>query len=335
MLEEVGVVAGVGDDLAIGDLVDLGDDLIHELAVVGDEQEGAGVVAQVFLEPEQRDEVEMVGGLVQEEEVRFHHQESGEMGAHHPAAAEFLGGSDELVFTVAKPRQDLLGLGIDLGIGEGVVFGVGLHVGGAVDGPGCLQFLEALFKTQDFAAATGGNVEHGFLPDGFTLLGQVTHHGPGIPFDGAFVGLFLGEDDGEEGGFAGAVGADEGDVVAIIHLEGRSFEKDSSAVGHLEVADREHAVSPGGVGRILRENRRMDQRALGRVGGKGGRDIAGGLAAGMAGLIGSGGGQCRVGSTILFDPAAHQEPFRDRGRRRRERPGTGFWRFRVGGVGQR
>ncbi len=99
-LFEVGrVVAGVGNEFR-GVRIDLDDGLddgVHEVAVVGNHQDGAGVVEQVALEPEQREQVEVVGRLVEHEQVRLHDEELGEVGAHHPAAGVFAGGLVEVV----------------------------------------------------------------------------------------------------------------------------------------------------------------------------------------------------------------------------------------------
>ena len=245
LAEELGVVAGVGDDLALGDLVHLRDHLVHELAVVRNQQERARIVGEVVLQPEQGEQVEVVGGLVEQEQVGLHDEQPGEMGAHHPAAAEFLRGAMELVFAVAQPGQHLLGLGVHQRVGQRVVLGMRLHVGRAVHGAGGLEFLEDVLVAGDLAAAPGGEVEDGFLADRLALLGQVAHHRPGVALDGALVGLFLAENDGEKGGFAGAVGTDEGDTVAVVHRERRTLEEDASAVGHLEIADGKHAGPPG------------------------------------------------------------------------------------------
>ena len=54
-----------------------------------DEDEGVGIGFEVGLQPVAGFEVEMVGGLVEQQQVRLFEQEFGERDAHLPAAGEF------------------------------------------------------------------------------------------------------------------------------------------------------------------------------------------------------------------------------------------------------
>ncbi|MFM1945088.1 MAG: hypothetical protein RI897_4070 [Verrucomicrobiota bacterium] len=208
-LDEVtGVVAGVGDDFAAFDFVDLVDDFVHELAVVGDEEDGAGIFFEVILEPEEGEEVEVVGGFVEEEEVGFDDEESGEVCAHDPATAHGLGFASEVGVFEAEPAEEVFGFGFGLGIVEFVVAGVGVEVIGGGDVAGFLKFAEFDLELGQFVDAAGGDVEDGFVADGFGFLREVADDGPFIAFHRAGVGFELFKDDGEESGFAGAVGAD-------------------------------------------------------------------------------------------------------------------------------
>jgi len=69
---------------------------------------------QIFLEPEERLEVEMVGGLVKHEEIGLLHQQAREMGAHDPAAAHFTRGPVKITFAEAEPGEDLFRPGFKL-----------------------------------------------------------------------------------------------------------------------------------------------------------------------------------------------------------------------------
>ena len=66
---ELRVVAGVGDELARVDVDDAVDHAVEEIAIVGDEEQRARVPAEPVLEPQHGVEVEVVGGLVQQQEV--------------------------------------------------------------------------------------------------------------------------------------------------------------------------------------------------------------------------------------------------------------------------
>ena len=69
LLVEV-VVARVGRELAAVDLDDLGDEAVHELAIVRRHDQRALEVAQEALEPDDRLDVEVVGRLVEQQRVR-------------------------------------------------------------------------------------------------------------------------------------------------------------------------------------------------------------------------------------------------------------------------
>ena len=183
-LVEVGaVVSGVGNELrGIGiDLDDGLDDGVHEIAVVGDHEDGAGVVEQVALEPEQREQVEVVGGLVEHEQVRLHDEELGEVGAHDPAAGVFAGGLVEVVLLEAEAGEDLLGLGFEL---------VAVEVGELVLGLGEIRmrevagFLVLAHGAEDadhFRSDAHGDLDDRFIGGLAGFLGEVAGDGDRFP----------------------------------------------------------------------------------------------------------------------------------------------------------
>ncbi len=57
-------VAAITIEPPVRDLDDRADKLIQELAIVRDHENRAGIVLQIFLEPDERLEIEMVGRLV-------------------------------------------------------------------------------------------------------------------------------------------------------------------------------------------------------------------------------------------------------------------------------
>ena len=83
-----GVVARVGLELPLVDVDDLVDDGVEKLAVVRDEEQRAGIAREPVLEPEHGVEVEVVGRLVEQQQVRAAHQRLREIEAHAPAAGE-------------------------------------------------------------------------------------------------------------------------------------------------------------------------------------------------------------------------------------------------------
>ena len=88
LLEVAAVVTGVGGHAAVfegGDVVDAG---VHEGAVVADDEHGAVVVGDKAAQPLDALEVQVVGGLVQKQQVGMAQEELGERDAHLPAARE-------------------------------------------------------------------------------------------------------------------------------------------------------------------------------------------------------------------------------------------------------
>ena len=63
-------------------------DLLEEAAVVGDQHEGAPVVGEEVLQPLDRVDVEVVGGLVEQKEVGIGEQRAGQCDARELAAGE-------------------------------------------------------------------------------------------------------------------------------------------------------------------------------------------------------------------------------------------------------
>ena len=164
------------------------------------------------------------------------------MGPHDPATAHFFGEAVEVGFLVAQTLEHFLGLRLDLGIVERIELGVGLHVLRAVHGASGLEFLEAFFEAGQFAGPSGGDLQDGFLTHGFALLRQEADHRPGIPLDGPFIRSPATQDDGEEGGFACAVGTYQRHPIPVVDLEGGVFEQDPSGDGHFQLTDGKHCL---------------------------------------------------------------------------------------------
>ncbi len=65
------------------------DHAVEELAVVRDQQQRAGIILQPAFQPDDGIEVQVVGGLVQQQQVGAAHQRARHVQAHAPAAGEF------------------------------------------------------------------------------------------------------------------------------------------------------------------------------------------------------------------------------------------------------
>ena len=90
LLDVLAVVADVVGQLAQVEIGDARDDRVEEVAVVRDEDDRVRIGAEILLEPVARLEIEVVGRLVEQQQVRTAEQQLGERDAHLPAAGERL-----------------------------------------------------------------------------------------------------------------------------------------------------------------------------------------------------------------------------------------------------
>ena len=254
LLEVARVVAHVGGDAAVLDGGHVAHALVHEGAVVGDEQHGTRVAGDELLEPLDALEVEVVGGLVKKQQVGVLEQELGEGDAHLPAARELLGGLVEVGHGKAEAAEDgarpalelvatqvleavlrasvLVKQDVELrALGRGGDLGLKLvgHVAQALDlgGGG-----HDLFERRVVAGELG-------------LLLEVAHGGVLGEAHRAGVGRLLPHDDLEEGGLAGTVGTHERPALTGVDLQGRLLIEGAGAkgLGYL-VGEQNHACAP-------------------------------------------------------------------------------------------
>ena len=117
---EIVVAAGVEVQLALAQVQDGVDRRVQQLAIVADDDGAVRILAQPRLEPHRAFEVEIVGRLVQKQQVRLGEQGGGQCHPHAPAAGELGHWAREVLGREAEPGQDLAGagggaVGVDLG----------------------------------------------------------------------------------------------------------------------------------------------------------------------------------------------------------------------------
>ena len=110
--EPSGVVALVGVAPGAVEFEDPAGDVVEEVAIVGHDQDRAGILLQVAFEPVHRLGVEMVGGLVEEEQFRLPEQQLAER--HAAALAARQGGDRLLVAGAAEGLHGLIDLRVEL-----------------------------------------------------------------------------------------------------------------------------------------------------------------------------------------------------------------------------
>ena len=132
LLQPGRIVALVGDAAAAIELEDPAGDVVEEVAVVGDDQDRAGIVAQMAFEPVDRLGVEMVGRLVEQQQVGLVEQQLAQRDAAALAARQL--GDVGVVGRAAQRVHRLVDLGIEIpqALGLDLVLQLRHLVGGLV-----------------------------------------------------------------------------------------------------------------------------------------------------------------------------------------------------------
>ena len=103
---EVGEVSRVFLSTAVGEGDGARAKRIQQGAVVGNEQDRAGVVDEVLFDPELRLDVEVVRRLVEQQDFGLLEEELGHGDAHLPAAGELRAIAFEILFLKAEAFED-------------------------------------------------------------------------------------------------------------------------------------------------------------------------------------------------------------------------------------
>ena len=106
---EVAAVAGVQTRAALLQMQDVIDGAVEEFAVVRNHHQHARIAAQPLLQPQHRVEVEVIGRLVQQQQIRRRHQRSREVQPPAPAAGKLGDGFCMIVRLEAQPVQQAPG----------------------------------------------------------------------------------------------------------------------------------------------------------------------------------------------------------------------------------
>ena len=82
------VVALIKRQLAVFEVQDRADGAVQKPAVVADDDDGVGIFRKIAFQPERAFEVEVVGRLVQKQQIGGGEEHAGKRHAHSPAARE-------------------------------------------------------------------------------------------------------------------------------------------------------------------------------------------------------------------------------------------------------
>ena len=229
------VIAGIGRELTAVDLHHLVDDAVHELAVVRGHQQRALVTFKELLQPDQAFEIQMVAGLVQQHGVGTHQKDAGQRHPHLPAADNAPTSPSIISWLKLRPAKHLarpalqrvavqfLEPCLHLAVARDDL----VHVIGSVSvSHGGLELSQLGRHGADRTGAVhhlGDGAAAGHLAD---VLAEIPDGDAAIDGDLAFVGLLLAGDHPEQSGLAGAIGADEADLFALLERRRSLDEED-------------------------------------------------------------------------------------------------------------
>ena len=207
---------------------------VEQIAVVADHDNGMRIVREVVLEPERAFEVEIVGRLVEEEEIRLRKQGRGECHAHAPATGKFgartlLIGGGEAEAGEDRGRAGRRRMRVD--IGES-----------CLDLGNTMRIARGLRLGQQACALAVGR-EHD-LDQAFGAVGSFLRQPSDAPArrdgDGAVLGRDIARDYAEQGGLAGAVAADQSDARAGGDARGGAFQQRAASNADSQFVDHKH-----------------------------------------------------------------------------------------------
>ena len=235
-LERV-IAAAVSGELPAVQMNDPVGDLVQEGSLVADHHQGARPRGEITLEPHRRLEIQVIGGLVEEQQIGPGEQRAGKRHPHPPAARIFrarapLGRLVEAETGEDRRRPGRGGMGLDVGkpgmdLGDTIRIGRGPGFGG--------QRGQLGIRSQH-------GVEQALGPAG-RLLRDGSDAGPAEHRHLAVIRGNLSGDQAEQRGLAGPVAPDQADLPSLGHRDRGVIEKRPSADPVGKAVDLEHGAA--------------------------------------------------------------------------------------------
>ena len=210
--------------------------IVQESTVVAHQHHRAGEAGEEVLEPEDGLDVQVVGRLVQEQDIVLLEQQFGQFDAHAPTAGKQAGVLVEIRAFEAQSQQhafDLPGIGVSSGqivpVREVVELFDELHVGLALvvgaHGQEMVYLLEAFFDGFQFDERTFDLAHQGVPVLEIDILTQDPHPHRTVVGEFAFVGAQIAGEYAQQGGLAGSVFACQTDAVALVDAKAHAREQ--------------------------------------------------------------------------------------------------------------
>ena len=207
---------------------------------MGGEDDGAVIVFEVVLEPPRGFQVEVVGRLVEDEQIGVEEEQFSQFDARQPAAAEFRKFALEVGGLKTQPHEDHFRL--VFGIVAARSFVLVLHV---AEFPHqrrhaflvfffrqvLLKHLHFVFQPFDVGGGLDYFIQQPPLRCMINILVQVADGGTFAHGDAAAIRRDRPGDDLKKGSFTGAVRPDDGYTVAHAHVKGHAFKEVFGIIG--------------------------------------------------------------------------------------------------------
>src|SRR6185503_7214760 len=212
---------------------------VQEGTVVAHDQDTAGEVAQVPLEPLRRLEVEVVGGLVEQEEIRGSDELAGQT---KPAALAAAQGADQLSSCPIGIESKSLENGRDAGVDRVAIGALELLEIAAVtvqqllgcmlsqlsDLGGMSQHL--VLQLHQIGIGREGGVPHGFDSGELPVLVEHRHPEAARPAHDAAVWILFPGDESKQRGLAAPIAPHDSPALPLVHHQVQVPEEDVAAI---------------------------------------------------------------------------------------------------------
>ena len=229
--------------MALIDLDDLCDDAVEKIAVMGYDENASRIIQKIRFQPGDGGHVQMVGGLVQKNDVGPGKQQPAQIhtgllpsGEGGNLFSEILLGKTEAL----QYADDLTFPGVTVGLFKfmagpcvgvhktGKLFAVGMLHGG-------LQLSQSLFQVNDILLDLQKSVVNGLIRRAFLVLGQISQSFIFGKDNRAAVGRKLPGDDLQNGGFSSSVDADNGSLFPVFYMKGAVFDDGNVSEGFADL----------------------------------------------------------------------------------------------------
>jgi hypothetical protein len=230
------VTAGKAQQPAAVQFADARGELVEEGAVVGDEQHGARPGADAVFQPLDGDDIEVVGGFVEQQQVGLADQRLGEAHPAAPATGQFADwlfggqghlGDHQVDALVDAPAVEFVDAVLQL-VEAGKALLVELLV---------RELLVLVDQRADIGEAVGDHFTHGGFEGFGQFLRERADHQAVAVLERAAVRLRGAGDQAEQGGLAGAIAADQADAFTGVDFEINAGQQLLLAVGKRDLIE--------------------------------------------------------------------------------------------------